>query len=96
MRPSSALLRHRGRALAVAAALGARNLRVFGSAATGEDTEGSDLDLLVDLPSNASLLDLARLQIELEAALGVRVDVCTESSLEPRLKASILAKAKPV
>jgi predicted nucleotidyltransferase len=50
----------------------------------------------VDLPSNASLLDLARLRIELEDALGVRVDVCTEGSLEPRLKASIVAGAKPL
>jgi len=37
---------------------GARNIRVFGSAARGEDLPDSDLDLLVEMDAGRSLLDL--------------------------------------
>src|SRR5471032_2055460 len=50
------------------------NPRVFGSALLGTDTEGSDLDLLVDALPGATLFDLGGLQAELEDLLGVSVD----------------------
>ncbi len=94
MRPSIVLASQRSRVLALAAARGAQAVRVFGSVATGQDQEGSDLDLLVDMPPGASLLQIVGLQIELEDALGVKVDLCTECELHPALKARILAQAR--
>ena|SRR5215211_57534 len=77
----------------IAAAHGARNVRVFGSVPRGEASGGSDLDLLVDMAEGRSLFDLVALSDELEAALGVDVDVVTEGSLSPYLRDRILAEA---
>ncbi len=96
MRPSLTLAAQRQHVLALAQAHGARDLRVFGSVAKGLDHEGSDLDLLVDMPAGTSLLHVVGLQLELEAALGLKVDLCTERELHPALKARILAEARSV
>lgn len=96
MRPSEALAAHRERVLDIAAARGASNVRVFGSAASGRDDEESDLDLLVDLPPGTSLLRIVGLRLGIEDALGVKVDLCTERELHPLLKNRILAEARPV
>ena len=96
MRPSEALAAHRESVMQIAAACGARNLRVFGSALHGRDREGSDLDLLVDLPPGTSLLRVVGLQQDIEDALGVRVDLCTERELHPALREGILAEARPL
>ena len=77
----------------IAAAHGARNVRVFGSVVRGESTDSSDLDLLVDMAVGRSLLDLVALGDDLEEALGVAVDVVTEKSLSPYLRDRILAEA---
>lgn len=96
MRPSEALAASRDRVLQIAAARGARNVRVFGSALKRIDREGSDLDLLVDLPTGTSLLRIVALQQDIEDALGVKVDLCTERELHPALKERILAEARPL
>ena len=96
MRPSEALAARRDQVLGIAAARGARNLRVFGSARKGLDHEGSDLDLLVELPPGTSLLRIVALQQDIEDALGVKVDLCTERELHPSLKGRILAEACPL
>lgn len=77
----------------IAAAHGARNVRVFGSVPRGEATSTSDLDLLVEMSAGRSLFDLVALGEELEEALGVEVDVVTEGSLSPYLRDRILAEA---
>jgi predicted nucleotidyltransferase len=69
---------------------------LFGSAACGEATEDSDIDLLVSFEGEKSLLDLAGLKIELEELLGRKVDVLTYDSLHPLLKETILAEQEPV
>ena len=96
MRPSQALASQRTRILALAAARGASRLRVFGSVAHGLDHEGSDVDLLVDMPVGTSLLQIVGLKLDIEDALGVKVDLCTERELHPDLKARILAEARPL
>lgn len=63
---------------------------IFGSFAVGEQKKESDVDLLVDLPRNKTLFDLAGLKIELEEALGRKVDVVTYQSLSPLLREAIL------
>ena len=96
MRPSQALASKRNDILALAAASGATRLRVFGSVAKGLDREGSDLDLLVNVPTGTSLLRIVGLQMDIEDALGVPVDLCTERELHPDLKQRILGEARPV
>ncbi len=96
MKPSKALATHTGKLLAIAAGHGASNLRVFGSVAKGADKEGSDIDILVDVPFGTSLFQFAGLVIDFEEALGVKVDLCTEAQLHPKLKNRILAEARPI
>ncbi|HET6599083.1 MAG TPA: nucleotidyltransferase family protein [Burkholderiaceae bacterium] len=94
MRPSEALATRRHDLLRLTAARGAANLRVFGSVARGTDEPGSDIDLLVQLPSGTSLLKVVGLQQEIEDLLGVPVDLCTERELHPLLKDRILSEAR--
>lgn len=96
MRPSEALAARRHSVLAIAAANGARNVRVFGSASRGQDRPESDLDLRVDVPPRTSLLRIVGMQLAIEDALGVRVDLCTERELHPDSRDRILAEARPI
>lgn len=82
--------------LRIAASHGARNVRLFGSAARGEDRPDSDLDLLVEMESGRSLLDLVGLGQDLEDLLHRKVDVVTDASIHPVLRARILADARPL
>ena len=82
--------------LAVAARHGARDLRVFGSAARGEDDESSDVDIIVSMERGRSLLDLMALGDELEELLGRPVDVITDNGVSPCLRDHIRAEAIPV
>jgi predicted nucleotidyltransferase len=66
-------------------------LGVFGSYARDEETEESDLDLLVDFKASIHLLDLIGLEQELTNALGVRVDLVTFRSLHPSIRPFIEA-----
>jgi hypothetical protein len=77
-------VKHRELILDCAARRGAHNIRVFGSTARGESGPDSDVDLLVDFEPGRSLLDLAGLQLDLEAAPGCRVDVVSGRGLRPR------------
>lgn len=65
---------------------------LFGSRAVGQEREGSDVDVLVEMPEGASLLDLIGLKQDLEEHLSEKVDVVTYRSLHPLLKESILAQ----
>ena len=82
--------------LGIAARHGARNIRVFGSVARGEDHPSSDLDLLVDMETDRSLLDLVALQQDLEALLRRSVDVVTGASVPEALRDRILADSRPL
>jgi hypothetical protein len=75
---------------------GATDLRVFGSAARGEEGPLSDIDFLVRLEPGRSLLDLGALQMALHALLGREVDVVTEQGLRPRLRPRVLHEARPI
>ena len=68
-------------------------VRVFGSVAREEDTANSDVDLLVDPAPDATLFDLAQLEMDLEALLERPVDVVSSRSLDHDADATILAEA---
>jgi predicted nucleotidyltransferase/DNA-binding XRE family transcriptional regulator len=90
-------LRRRRRAVVELAALrGARNVRVFGSVARGEDTPHSDVDLLVDLDGGVGLVALAALERELSDLLGAPVDVVPADTLKAQIRDEVLAEAIPV
>ena len=76
-----------------AAASGARDVRVFGSVARGEEGAESDVDFLVALEPGRTLLDLARLELRLERLLGRRVDVVTEAGLREPIRSVALREA---
>jgi predicted nucleotidyltransferase len=62
---------------------------VFGSVARGQDRPDSDVDLLADLPPGLGLFGLGRVQAELEAILGARVDLVPASDLKPGVRARV-------
>lgn len=76
--------------------LGARNPRVFGSVARGDDGPGSDVDLLVDLVPGASLFGIARAELELAGILGVDVEITDARALRPSVAASVVRDAVPL
>jgi len=96
MKPSLALSNNRAVIRALVNAHGLRNPRVFGSVTRSEDTEASDLDILVDPLPNTSLLDLAKLQMSLEKKLGIHVDVLTPNALPESFRNQVLRNAIPV
>lgn len=93
MKASDALRANRDALRALAARHRLRNLRVFGSAATGTDAEGSDVDLLVDTADGTTLFDLGGFQVRAAKLLGVAVDVVTSSELPVRARERILREA---
>ena len=96
MKPSTALETHRDAIRRIVASHRARNPRVFGSVLHGDDTDDSDLDILIDPTSETSLLDVGAIQYELKVLLGVPVDVVTPNALPSRSRAQVLAEAQPV
>jgi len=93
MKPSQALLSHRDAIRSVVFAHRALNPRVFGSVLTGQDTENSDLDILIDPTPSTTLMDVAAIQVELEKLLNVSVDVLTPNGLPDAFRNSVLAQA---
>ncbi len=96
MRPSTALESHRQAIVQIVESHNALNPRVFGSVVHGDDLEGSDLDLLIDTTPKTSLMDVAKIQVELEAILGMKVDVLTPNALPESFRNIVLAEAVPV
>lgn len=79
--------------VSAAATCGASNVRLFGSAARGDEDERSDVDFLVRLEPGRTLLDLVRLESKLEQLLGRPVDVVTEASLAEPIRTKALREA---
>jgi len=84
---------HREEILRVAALHGAGNVRLFGSAARGEDTPDSDVDLLVDVTGETTPWFPGSLIADLEQLLGQRVQVVIRRSLSPLIRDSVLREA---
>ena len=82
--------------LDIAAKHGAQNVRLFGSAVRGEETESSDIDLLVQVGPDASPWFPAGLILDLEELLGLSVDIVTEDSIHRLLRRRILKEAVPL
>ena len=82
--------------LRVAAAHGAHNVRVFGSAARGDAGPGSDIDFLVEFEEGRGLLDLVGLIDDLRALLGRHVDVAEPQGVHWAIREHVLREAVPL
>ena len=89
------LKKHREEILELAAQHGAKNVRVFGSVVRGQETQGSDIDLLVEMERGRSLLDQVRLRRALNELLAVEVDVLTTGGLRDS-DSAVVADAVPL
>ena len=96
MRPSLALQVHRDAIRQIALRHRVTNVRVFGSVVRGDDTEDSDLDLLVDPTIQTTMMDISKIQWELGQLLAVAVDVVTPRALPDKFRAQVLAEAQAV
>ena len=82
--------------LTLARQRGVTGVKVSGSMSRSEDRDDSDVDLLVTLAPGTSALALGGLLLDAQDLLGRRVDVVTEASLHPDLRARVLADAQPL
>lgn len=85
---------NREQVISLAKEHGARNVRIFGSVARGDDREDSDVDFLVDFESDRSLLDYVGLLQDLQDLLGKRVELAQPTSLHPLIRDQILSEAR--
>lgn len=88
--------RHRREIARIAERYGARDVRVFGSVARGTERADSDIDLLIDLPAETSLLTLGGLRRDLEDLLRAPVDVVPADGLKPEVRARIDREIVPL
>jgi len=96
MRPSIALQTHREAIREIALSHRVKNIRVFGSVLHGDDTEDSDLDLLVDPTPETTLMDIAKIQVEVAQLLNITVDVLTPRALPDKFRDQVINEAQPV
>lgn len=96
MKPSEALQKHRIEILKIIAEHTVSNPRVFGSVVRGEDTEDSDLDILVDASERTSYFDIVSAEQQIEDLIGFEVDLISVGELKPRIRPMVLSEASPL
>jgi hypothetical protein len=82
--------------LRIAGEHGARSVRIFGSRVRGDARPDSDIDLLVEMGHESSLLDIIAIKQDLEELLGIAVDVLTEKAISKYFREQVLREAVPV
>lgn len=65
---------------------------IFGSYARGDETETSDVDILVDYETAPTLIMLVDLRDYLSQLFGIKVDIVTKNGLKPRIRERVLAE----
>lgn len=96
MRPSTALQLHRDRIREIALSHRVTDVRVFGSVVTGEDTEDSDLDILVEPTEETTMFDIAKIQLELAQLLKINIDVLTPKALPEKFRQRVVDEAQAI
>jgi uncharacterized protein len=96
MKPSLALDAHREEIRRIVAANRGLNPRVFGSVLHRDDTEGSDLDLLIDAAEGMTLFDMAAIAAAIERLTRAKVDVKTPEDLAITIRGKVVAEARPL
>lgn len=75
---------------------GVKRVGLFGSFVREEMSEDSDIDILVEIEEDISLLDFVGLKLEIEEALGRKVDLVEYSTIKPLLRERILSEQVPI
>ncbi len=96
MRPSKALKLHKEQIKKIVLSHRAINVKVFGSVLDESDTDGSDLDLLIEPTSETSLMDIGAIRYKLKKLLGVEVDILTPNALPDSFRDTVLKEARLV
>jgi len=86
----------KNRILPILKEYGIKKASLFGSIVKGESTKDSDIDILIEMPETATLLELSALKIDLENILNKNVDVLTYDSLHHLLRDKILQEQEAV
>jgi len=69
---------------------------LFGSCVSGKMKKDSDIDILVDIEKNISLLDFIGIKLKIEEALKKKVDLVEYNTIKPLLRESILKDEVPI
>jgi len=96
MRPHLTLQKYRTQIRHIVLSHRAMQVRVFGSVLRKEDTETSDLDLLVEPTDEMTLFDIGAIRLELQTLLGISIDVVTPQALPASFRQQILDEAEIV
>lgn len=96
MKIRKVLAEKREEILQIAAKHGAYNVRIFGSAARGEEDQESDVDFLIDARPQRTPWFPGGLIVDLEKLLGRKVDVVTEKGLRKRIRERVLKEAMQI
>ena len=94
MKPSELLNLYRDQVRAIALSHRVTSVKVFGSVLHGDDSDGSDLDLLVEPTEQTTMFDIGGIQFEVSELLGINVDVLTPRALPEAFRARVLAEAR--
>ena len=74
---------------------GVEEIGVFGSYARGDQDDGSDIDIAIEINHDkvaVGFFEFSRMQRFLEELLGKKVDLVTKRAIKPYIKDRILAK----
>jgi predicted nucleotidyltransferase len=82
----------KGRIIPILERYGIKKAAIFGSLAKGEAKTSSDVDILVEIKSDMSLIDFIGIKLELEEALKMRIDLVEYDTIKPIIKERILAE----
>lgn len=82
----------RAEILKLADKYGADNVRVFGSVVRGTAGPNSDVDILVHMEQGRSLIDYIALMQDLQALLGIKVDLVEDEALHPLIREKVLSE----
>ena len=82
----------KSKAIPILKRYGVKKAAIFGSVVRGEAEASSDIDILVEIEGDMSLLDFVGLKIEIEEALGKKVDLVEYSTIKPLIKERILSE----
>ena len=75
---------------------GVKRAAIFGSFVRGKAKKSSDIDILVEIETDISLLDFVGLKLEIEEALGKKIDLVEYNTLKPSIREEILKEQVPI
>ena len=94
MRLTELRAKFRSNILTIAAECNISTIKIFGSTVRGEAEENSDIDFLISLKKNASLLDVGRFKWKIEELLNRKVDVAFENCIHTSIKNQVTKEAQ--